>query len=192
MTSRRGQTPSQTVGPYFSMRLAGPGQNVLAGEDVPGERIRVEGRVLDGHRHHVEDALIELWQADASGHYRHPDDVWPGDGSFTGFGRAASAFDTGVWWFDTIKPGRIPGPGGRLQAPHLSLVVQARGMLNPVFTRLYFADEQAANAEDPVLAAVPEGRRSTLIARQPAHGDGRTYEFDVVFQGDDETVFFDV
>lgn len=186
-----GQTPSQTVGPYFAMRLSAPGDNVLAGDGVSGVPIRLEGRVLDGHRHHVEDALIELWQADASGHYRHPDDVWPGDGTFTGFGRAASAFDTGIWWFETIKPGRVPGSAGGLQAPHLNLVVQARGMLNPVFTRVYFPDEAAANADDPILALVPGERRHTLVAGRAPHRERPTYEFDVVFQGDDETVFFD-
>src|SRR5437660_10467942 len=128
------------------MRLSGDGQNVLAHDDVAGHRIRSEGRFLDGDGTHVEDALIELWQADSSGHYRHPDDAWPGAGTFTGFGRAASDFHTGSWWFETIKPGRVAAPGGALQAPHLSLVIQARGMLNPVFTRVYFPDEPEANA----------------------------------------------
>ena len=190
-----GETPSQTAGPYWSMRLAAPGENVLAGPDTLGTRVRIEGRVLDGDGKHIEDALLELWQANAAGRYRHPADPrhdLPLDAAFTGFGRAASAFDTGEYWFETIKPGRVPAPDGRLQAPHLNLVVQGRGMLNPGFTRIYFADEAEANASDPVLAGVPPGRRSTLVAVLVEEGPPPTYRFDVHFQGADETVFFDV
>jgi protocatechuate 3,4-dioxygenase alpha subunit len=190
-----GQTPSQTVGPYFSMRLGGEGENVLAGEGVPGLPIRVGGRVLDGDRAHIEDALIEIWQANAAGRYRHPDDgrdELPLDDGFTGFGRAMSDFHTGGYWFTTVKPGRVPAPGGGSQAPHVTLIVQARGMLLPSFTRVYFADEAAANAEDPVLAQVPADRRDTLIADLVDDGDLAVYRFDIRFQGDDETVFFDL
>jgi protocatechuate 3,4-dioxygenase, alpha subunit len=183
-TSGEGQTPSQTVGPYFAMRLSGPGENVLVAEGTPG-RIVVRGTVLDGDRRPIEDALLELWQAGPDGRYRHPDDTGiAADGEFSGFGRCPSAFETGEYVFTTVKPGPVDG-----QAPHLALVVQARGMLAPSFTRVYFADEGQANVTDPVLAAVPEPRRSTLIAELV--GDGE-YRFDIRFQGGDETVFFDV
>ncbi len=189
-----GQTPSQTAGPYFSMALGREGDNVLAGPGTLGQRIRLQGRVLDGDRRHIEDALIELWQANAAGRYRHPLDDRadvPLDPAFTGYGRALSAFETGEYWFETVKPGPVPAPDGRLQAPHLNLVVQARGMLNPSFTRVYFADEPDANALDPVLELVPADRRHTLIAER-TDGELPTYTFDIRFQGDDETVFLDV
>lgn len=191
------QTPSQTVGPYFTMRLSSEGDNVLTTPETVGVRIRIEGRVLDGDRNHIEDALVELWQADSGGRYHHPaddrDDV-PVDPSFCGFGRCTSDFLTGAYSFLTIKPGPVPHPNGGMQAPHVSLTIQARGMLNPTFTRLYFADEQAANAADPVLQSVPETRRATLIAELVEGDDSSvpTYRFDIRYQGDDETVFFDV
>jgi protocatechuate 3,4-dioxygenase, alpha subunit len=195
----RGCTPSQTVGPYFTLVLGQPGQNIVAGPGVFGERIRVEGRVLDGDRVPVEDALVDLWQANAAGRYRHPaddrEDV-PLDDRFTGFGSVASEFTTGRWCFETIKPGRVPDPRGGWQAPHINLVVQARGMLMPSFTRMYFPEDIAAQSEDLVLSMVPASRRSTLIAtsagRADADGDVRVYTFDIKFQGDDETVFFDL
>ena len=191
------QTPSQTVGPSFTMRLSGEGANVMTTPDTVGERIRIVGRVLDGNRTHIEDALVELWQAGSSGRYHHPADDRGDvalDPSFTGFGRCASDFRTGAYSFMTVKPGPVPHPSGGWQAPHLSLTVQARGMLNPTFTRVYFADEAAANAEDPVLQSVPAGRRSTLIAQLVDDADSPvpTYRFDIMYQGDDETVFFDV
>ena len=188
---RLGETPSQTVGPYFSMRLTTPLSNSLVGPDCPEPRIRIEGGVFDGDRNHVEDALIELWQANAAGRYRHSDDSReeiPLDPGFTGFGRAVTEFATGEYWFETVKPGRVPGRDGLAQAPHLNLIVQGRGMLNPVFTRLYFADEEDANSEDLVLRATPVDRRATLLASKV--GDD-TYRFDIRFQGVDETVFFD-
>ena len=179
------------------MRLTVEGGNVLTSPETVGERIRIEGLVLDGDRRHIEDALIELWQADSFGRYHHPaddrDDV-PIDAAFTGIGRCASDFHTGAFSFLTIKPGLVPHPDGGLQAPHLSLTIQARGMLNPTFTRLYFADEDAANAADPVLQSVPSSRRPTLIAHRVDSGESSvpTYSFDIRYQGDDETVFFDV
>ena len=191
--ARLGQTPSQTVGPYFTMRLSAEGENVLAGSGVPGERIRIEGRVLDGDRNHIEDALIEIWQANAGGRYRHPDDARdeiPLDDGFTGFGRTASDFHTGEYWFETVKPGPVPDPEGELQAPHVAVVIQSRGMLDPSFTRIYFADEEEANAHDLVLNMVPADRRETLIAPLVSD-DPKVYRFDIRFQGDDETVFFD-
>ena len=191
------QTPSQTVGPYFTMRLSGEGANVLTTPDTVGERIRVEGRVFDGDRRHIEDALVELWQANSAGRYHHPADDRsdvPLDPAFTGFGRCASDFQTGAYSFLTIKPGPVPHPSGSMQAPHLSLTIQARGMLDPTFTRVYFADEETANAADPVLQSVPDWRRTTLIAECVDDHDSSvpTYRFDIRYQGDDETVFFDV
>jgi protocatechuate 3,4-dioxygenase alpha subunit len=193
---RMGQTPSQTVGPYFGMRLGGEGQHIIAGPGTPGRRLRIEGRVLDADGRFIEDALIEVWQADAAGRYTHPDDWWPdtpSDPSFTGFGRARTDFHTGVFDIETVEPGSVPGPDGRPQAPHLNLIVQARGMLQPSFTRCYLEDAAAANATDPVLARVPEERRATLVATLQASDDTglRTYRFDIRFGGDAETVFFD-
>lgn len=192
---RLGPTPSQTVGPYFAMRLGGEGQNVLAGPEVEGERIRVEGVVLDGDRAHIEDALVEIWQANPGGRYRHPDDTRSEiemDGGFTGFGRAESAFSTGEYWFETVKPGPVPDPEGELQAPHINIAIQARGMLNPSFTRIYFSDEVEANDHDLVLKMVPHERRQTIVAEHvPGTADPKVYRFDIRFQGDDETVFFD-
>jgi len=190
-------TPSQTVGPYFTMRLSSEGNNVLTSPETTGTRIRIEGRVLDGNRNHIEDALVELWQADSAGRYHHPaddrDDV-PADPAFTGFGRCASDFHSGSYSFLTVKPGPVPHPGGGMQAPHVSLTIQARGMLNPTFTRIYFPDEQAANDADPVLLSVPAARRGTLVA-ESVDTEGSSvpvYRFDIRYQGDDETVFFDV
>lgn len=189
-----GETPSQTVGPFFSIGLSGEGENVLAPEDVAGDRIRLEGRVLDGEGQPVGDALIELWQANSSGRYRHPDDNRADielEESFTGFGRAATEFETGEFWFETIKPGPVPDPEGEMQAPHLNLIIQARGMLNPLFTRVYFADEEEANQADLVLRMVPQDRRQTLIADSPG-GEPSVYRFDIRLQGEGETVFLDV
>ena len=189
-----GPTPSQTVGPFQSMRLGGEGQNFLAGPGVAGRRIRIEGRVLDGDRNHIEDAIIEIWQANAAGRYRHPGDhrgdlaVDPG---FTGFGRASTDFATGAYWFETVLPGPVPEPEGEDQAPHINVIVQGRGMLNPTFTRIYFSDQDQANAADLVLAMVPPQRRHTLIAELVDDGDPSVYRFDIRFQGEDETVFLD-
>ncbi|MGH8914370.1 MAG: protocatechuate 3,4-dioxygenase subunit alpha [Acidimicrobiia bacterium] len=188
-----GETPSQTLGPYFSMRLSGEGENLLAPADVPGRRIVIVGRVLDGDRKHIEDALLEVWQANSAGRYRHPDDDRDLglDAGFSGFGRTISDFHTGEFRLETIKPGRVPDIEGALQAPHISLIVQGRGMLNPVHTRIYFSDEEEANRDDIILRRIPAERRDTLVAERIDEGDPKVYRFDVRFQGDDETVFFD-
>ncbi|MDX2158686.1 MAG: protocatechuate 3,4-dioxygenase subunit alpha [Hyphomicrobiaceae bacterium] len=186
------QTPSQTAGPFFHYMLtpeqSGYDYKSLAGtrvadETVPGHRIRISGTVVDGLGQPLADALVELWQADAQGRYAHPADGRSSNATFTGFGRCA-ADDKGVYAFDTVKPGAI-GDG---QAPHVTLIVFARGGQNHLYTRLYFEDEVAANATDPVLQSVPEDRRATLVARKEAGG----YRLDIRLQGDDETVFFDV
>lgn len=185
-----GQTPSQTVGPFFSMRLSGEGQNILTTRD---DRIVIEGKVTDGEGNHVEDALLEIWQAAPSGRYDHPDDTRDLDlePGFTGFGRARSDFNTGEYRFETLKPGRVPDPEGEFQAPHISLVIQGRGMLNAVFTRIYFSDEEEANADDLVLRRVAKERRHTLIAQRQDGSNPIAYRFDIKMQGEGETVFFD-
>lgn len=185
-----GETPSQTVGPYFSMRLTGEGQNILTTRD---DRIVIEGKVFDGAGDQIEDALLEIWQAGPSGRYRHPDDTrdLELEPDFTGFGRAATDFETGEYRFETLKPGRVPDAEGALQAPHISLVIQGRGMLNAVFTRLYFSDEAEANEDDLVLRRVPESRRHTLIATLQNDSSPPVYRLDIRMQGEGETVFLD-
>jgi len=186
-------TPSQTVGPYFSMCLSGPGQDELVPPVHPG-RVRIVGRVYDADREPIDDALVEIWQADAHGRFRHPADPRrepPHDPGFRGFGRASIDPSTLEFSFFTVKPGRVPSPDGALQAPHIGIIVQGRGMLRPLFTRLYFPDEGAANAGDFVLARVPEERRHLLVAGTVSDVTPPTYRFDVRLQGADETVFFD-
>lgn len=161
----------------------------MAGEETAGVSITVAGQVRDGEGRPVPDALLEVWQANARGHCIHPEDprVTEPDRGFDGFGRVQTSAD-GTFAIHTIKPGRVPGPGGGAQAPHLVLGVFARGLLTRLVTRVYFGDE-ADNGIDVVLSHVPESRRSTLVATpQPA---GR-YRFDIVLQGPHETVFFDV
>lgn len=191
-----GITPSQTVGPFFHYGLT-PGaaypnvpvsaDGMVAAPGTPGERITLTGRVIDGAGEPVPDAMIEIWQADPDGRYAHPGDGRPrASNSFTGFGRSDTTAD-GVFRFETVKPGRVPGPGGRPQAPHILVAVFGRGMLKQLFTRIYFEDEPS-NAEDPVLALVPAGRRHTLIAGR----EGSSYRLDIRLQGGEETVFFDL
>lgn len=188
------QTPSQTVGPFFSFGLA-PEQygydfrsiagSAVADDSTPGARIRIFGRVYDGQGSILNDALIEIWQADAEGRYAHPSDPRSSNAAFAGFGRTGTGTDPEKRFiFDTVMPGSVAG-----QAPHITVIVLARGMLNHLFTRLYFEDQAEANARDPVLQSVPSDRRGTLLARR----DGpATYRFDIRLQGDGETVFFDV
>jgi protocatechuate 3,4-dioxygenase alpha subunit len=159
-------TPSQTVGPYFEIGLC----DRPAHEVVPGGSVRIEGRVLDGAGGPVPDAMVEIWQADASGEHR-PDFGW---------GRCGTD-DEGRYRFVTIKPGPIAG-----QAPHVTMLVFARGLLKPVHTRLYFPDEADANEADSVLASVPPEARATLVAVP----DGDVLRFDIRLQGDDQTAFF--
>jgi protocatechuate 3,4-dioxygenase alpha subunit len=188
-----GLAPSQTVGPFFldCLLREDARRNVLVQPQTEGQHIRIEGRVLDGDGVPVPDALVEIWQANARGRYRHGadtrDDV-PLDETFIGFGRSATD-DEGRFWFETIKPGAVPFDGERVQAPHIGVIVFARGLLNHAATRLYFADEPA-NASDPILARVPLERRGTLLA-QPVTSQGISeYRFDIHLQGMGETVFF--
>ncbi len=183
-------TASQTVGPFFALGLTWTDGAALAGPNTPGRRVVIEGRVLDGDRQPVPDAMVEIWQANAAGRYAHPEDRQnkPLDPGFTGFGRAG-VDAAGRFRFTTVKPGAVPAPAGGLQAPHILVGVFARGLLKRLVTRLYFADEPA-NARDPVLALVPATRRRTLMAvADPAAPD--RYRFDIVLQGEGETVFFD-
>jgi protocatechuate 3,4-dioxygenase, alpha subunit len=166
-------TPSQTVGPYFSIGLPWPDGPEVVPEGTEGA-IRLRGRVLDGEGAPIPDALIETWQADPDGRYETP--------GFRGFGRSPTDPD-GNWAIRTVKPGATGG-----QAPHIAVAVFARGLLQHVFTRIYFADEAAANAADPVLAGLDEAGRATLVAVREEDG----YRFDVRLQGPDETVFFDL
>jgi protocatechuate 3,4-dioxygenase alpha subunit len=175
------QTPSQTIGPFFAYCLtpasyghAGITTNVLVTPETAGES-------------------IEVWQANAAGRYNHPEDrrkdvaLEPG---FKGFGRCMTD-ENGRFSFDTIKPGRVPGQGNRLQAPHVSIIIQARGMQSHAYGRIYFSDEADANGEDPVLASIEQSRRGTLIARREDSDAGAVYHFDIHMQGPEETVFFD-
>jgi protocatechuate 3,4-dioxygenase alpha subunit len=185
---------SQTIGPFFSDALLREDcrRNVLAAPETAGERIRIEGRLYDGDGQPVPDAMVEIWQANAHGRYNHPLDQReaPLDPAFSGFGRSGTD-ESGLFWFETVKPGPVPFDSRTDQAPHISVTVFARGMLNHATTRLYFEDE-AANATDPVLARVPHARRATLLARRQG-GDGTAvYRWDIVLQGEHETVFFNL
>jgi protocatechuate 3,4-dioxygenase alpha subunit len=175
---RAGATPSQTVGPFFAIELPyAEGPYVVA--DGTDGAIWLRGRVFDGAGEPIPDALVESWQAGPDGRF---------DGAFRGFGRSATDED-GVWAILTLKPGRVPAPDGGDQAPHVDLTVFARGLLHQLVTRLYFDDEDDANAADPVLSSLPDdGARATLVA---AREDGG-YRLDIHLQGPDETVFFAV
>ena len=183
-------TASQTIGPFLHIGLDWLVTDNLAGPGVTGERIAVEGRVVDGDGKPVADAVIEIWQANAHGRYAHPDDTQdkPLEPGFNGFGRVATD-DDGSFRFTTIKPGRVPAPNGGLQAPHLNVTIFMRGMLKQLLARLYFPGDPA-NAEDPVLQSVPPARRESLVA-SPVAGRAGTIRWNVVLQGPGETVFFD-
>ena len=194
-----GITPSQTVGPYFAYGLT-PNKkydwkdtfsNNLVTPDASGQRIRIEGRIFDGDNQPINDSMLEIWQADAQGRYASPADTrGRPNSSFKGFGRVGTDAD-GAFSFETIKPGAVPDPDGKMQAPHIVMAVFARGMLRQSYTRIYFAGE-AANADDPILALVPAERRATLIAKHAVKDGHPVYTFDIHMQGDDETVFFEV
>lgn len=199
-------TPSQTVGPYFAYGLTPKGRlkwdpdgtyswketigDNLITPDATGEKIRIEGQIVDGDGKPINDAMLEIWQADAQGRYASPYDSRRPNTQFKGFGRSA-VNSNGEFGFSTIKPGSVPGPNGKPQAPHIGFCIYSRGMLRQVYTRLYFADE-AANATDQILALVPADRRDTLIAKKEVQGDTVVYRFNIRVQGDNETVFFDI
>ena len=199
------ETPSQTAGPYVHIGLipaqagldifgqaTGP---VLAGPNALGQRIRIEGRVLDGLGAACTDVLVELWQANAVGRYDHPADQQDKqlDPAFHGWGRTGTDFKTGVFRFETVKPGPVAGRHGRPMAPHVNLWLASRGMNIGLSTRMYFPDEEELNAQDPVLRIVgAPALQRTLIARREERDDLPTYVFDIHLQGEHETVFFDV
>ncbi|MGH7116859.1 MAG: protocatechuate 3,4-dioxygenase subunit alpha [Stellaceae bacterium] len=184
-------TPSQTVGPFFHLALDRAEWADLTRDNPQGEPIVIEGRVTDGDGAPVADACLELWQANAAGRYAHPDDTRtdkPLDPNFRGFGRVSTDADGG-FRLTTIRPGPVPGHGNALQAPHIAVALFARGLLKPLYTRIYFAGE-AANDSDPVLASIDDpARRQTLIAARRG-GNPPTYRFNVVMQGERETAFF--
>lgn len=199
------ETASQTAGPYVHIGLA-PGAagfeifdrelgRDIAGPNAAGERIRVEGHVQDGTGAPVKDVLIEVWQANAAGIHAHPEDPRAGEveAGFRGWGRVIPDFDTGRFAFETVKPGRVRARDGRAMAPHLNLWLVARGINVGLNTRMYFADEAAANAEDPVLGLIEQAhRRATLIAAREERDGAPVYRFDIRLQGGDETVFLDI
>ena len=188
------ESPSQTAGPYVHIGLT-PNALGLAGvfpadlgaamltPAAKGERIRIEGRVFDGVGAAIKDGLVEIWQADADGRYGANAE------GFTGWGRSATHLDTGHFRFDTIKPGRVAMPDGRLQAPHINFWIAARGVNLGLHTRLYFPDEAEANAADPLLSRLEhQSRVATLIAKL----EGAALIFDIRLQGENETVFLDI
>lgn len=195
------ETPSQTAGPYVHIgltpnALGNPGiyPEDLGGspirEGARGERITITGRVIDGADMILRDALFESWQADAEGIYPANDPRGRADPNVTGWARVAADFDTGIYRLGTIKPGRVPFPDGRLMAPHINIWLVARGINLGLQTRIYFDDEEAANAECPVLARIEHKVRvQTLLAKRTGPGE---YSFDFKLQGDNETVFFDI
>lgn len=185
-----GTTPSQTVGPYFSIGLQWLNHTDLTSGAETDARVTIHGHVLDGEGQPVPDAFLEIWQADAGGTYAHPEDGRPivAGQKFFGFGRVPTN-DQGEFSFTTIKPGSVPGPDGKPQAPHLQISVFMRGLLQQLVTRLYFPGE-AANSTDLVLGLVPPERRGTLIARQRDSKE-TLLEWNVRLQGDQETVFFE-
>ena len=184
-------TSSQTVGPFFQVELTTDEHCVksVAGPETKGERAWITFRVLDGDGAPVDDAMLEIWQADSQGKYNHPEDPRPEtpEEDWIGFGRLATGED-GSCVLETIKPGCVRH--GTIQAPHLTVAVFARGMLKPLYTRVYFGGD-AANEGDPALSLVPAHRRETLMAKPDSARPGY-WHFDVRLQGEQETVFFDV
>jgi protocatechuate 3,4-dioxygenase alpha subunit len=197
------ESPSQTAGPYVHIGLA-PGaagfdiyrQELgwdIAGPNAKGERIRVEGIVIDGTGSPIKDVLLEAWQANSAGVYAHPEHPGEVEEGFRGWGRVITDFDTGEWGFHTVKPGPVMGRNGQMMAPHINLWIVARGINVGLNTRIYFDDEAEANASDPVLNIIEwERRRATLIAKRTERDGKIVYRFDVKMQGEDENVFFDI
>ncbi|SFB07725.1 protocatechuate 3,4-dioxygenase, alpha subunit [Poseidonocella pacifica] len=196
------ESPSQTAGPYVHIgcvpSFAGLegmyggndlGKSMITG-DARGERITIEGHVIDGTGTPLKDAMLEIWQADAAGLFHSPEETrGDADPAFTGWGRQPTDAVTGRYRFETVKPGAVPWPDGRMQAPHILVWIVARGINLGLSTRIYFSDEESANSADPLLSRIEhQNRVPTLIARR----DGATYHFDIHLQGPDETIFFDI
>lgn len=181
-------TPSQTVGPFFGLALTPDGSSLLVSEDHP-DAIVVSGTLYDGAGKGVPEGMLEMWQANPEGRYLHPEDSREDlrlDDGFSGFGRCHTD-DEGRYRFLTFKPGPVPAPGGGRQAPHLNVAIYGAGLLKPVRTRIYFSDEEEANAADPVLSSIDEERRALLVARLER---GKAV-LDIRLQGESETPFFD-
>ncbi len=199
------ETPSQTAGPYVHIgsnpnwvEITGVWDSdlglVLVGPDTRGERILVKGRIFDGLDKPLNDALVEIWQADADGLYNSPEERrGQADPNFVGWGRQPTHRETGEFRFETIRPGRVPYPDGRPMAPHITVFILARGINIGLHTRLYFDDEAEANAACPVLARIEHpARRQTLVASRSEENGLPVFTFDIQLQGPRETVFFDV
>ncbi len=195
------ETASQTAGPYVHIGCVPNFSGIegvypedlgvsMVNDDTRGERIGISGQVLDGTGSPLKDALLEIWQADSDGLYNSPAELrGTADPNFTGWGRQPTDMESGTYRFETVKPGRVPWTDGRLQAPHVNFWIVARGINLGLNTRMYFADEEAANAEDPILQRIEHRVRvPTLLAQR----DGDGYRFDIRLQGDNETIFFDI
>ncbi|MEO0400931.1 MAG: protocatechuate 3,4-dioxygenase subunit alpha [Pseudomonadota bacterium] len=195
------ESPSQTAGPYVHIGCVpnfsgiaiygGDLGAVMKTGPVQGEEITIKGTVYDGMGTPLRDAMIEIWQPDAAGLFRSANETrGAADPNFTGWGRSPGDMVTGEFTFDTVKPGRVPWPDGRLQAPHITVWIVARGINIGLHTRIYFEDEDTANAEDPILTRIEhQNRIPTLLAKPEASG---VYRFDIHLQGTQETVFFDM
>ena len=195
------ESPSQTAGPYVHIGcvpnfcgIEGVFPNdlgdTMVNANTKGERISISGTVFDGTGTPLKDAMVEIWQADADGIYPGNDPRGPADPNFIGWGRKAGDYQTGVWTFETVKPGAVPFPNGDMQAPHITFWVVARGINIGLQTRMYFPEEAEANAADPIVKRIEhQNRVPTLIAEKTGEG---AYKFDIILQGEGETIFFDV
>ena len=184
-------TPSQTIGPFFHDALLGEERSELVPQDHP-EAVRIEGTVYDGAGEPVPDAMVEIWQANRAGRYDDPtddrEDLPLDPDTFSGFGRTGTDAG-GKFSFVTVEPGPVPGPDGSRQAPHVMVSVFARGLLKRLVTRIYFPEEEEANAQDPVLSSIEDPElRSTLVA----HDEGDALRFDIQLQGENQTAFFEL
>jgi len=199
--NRLKESASQTAGPYVHIGLTPNFAEIggvypedlgisMVNEKTKGDRITIKARVIDGADSPLKDALIEIWQADAAGLYNSPSEMrGTADPNFTGWGRKATDMVSGECVFETIKPGRVPFRDGRPQAPHITFWIVARGINIGLHTRMYFGDEEKANAEDPILLRLEHRNRvPTLVAPR----DGNVYTFDIRLQGEKETIFFDI
>ncbi len=195
------ESPSQTAGPYVHIGTTPNFAGIkgvydrdlgdqMVQEGVGGERIKVSGHVIDGSGTKLRDAMLEIWQADANGLYNCTSETrGKSDPKFTGWGRTPTNLETGAYAFDTVKPGQVPYPDGRMQAPHINFWIVARGINLGLNTRMYFADEEAANAADPILSRVEHKVRIPTVLAQKVEGG---YQFDIHLQGPNETIFFDI